>query len=225
MHQCDLDFVTRLHREEFPSNVVSRFGALLVRAYYVSFVTSPHAVAYVVELDGRVAGYLVGIVRLRQHRRRLLRRHLLRLAPAAALGALMHPALAVALTRARLARRGTRAGEAGGSRPSPPDGVQSSEPVVAVLSHVAVAREGRGRGLGAALVAQFEREAAASGVTRLCLATTDDSGAGAFYEHRGWALAARRLTFDQRPISLYELDLPTRRITTCAESGSRTPPL
>jgi GNAT superfamily N-acetyltransferase len=217
MHTCDLDFVTSLHRDEFPTNVVTRFGTALLRGYYTSFVASPHAVAYVAEVNGQVVGYLVGIVRLGRHRRRLLRRHAILLAPAAALGAIARPRLAVALVRARLARRA--AGRRAEVR-DPEAGGAHTEPFVAVLSHVAVARSHRGLGLGAALVEKFEQEAMATGVTRLCLATTEESGARGFYERRGWVQAARRRTFDHRPIRLLELDLSQRRTPPCADPAS-----
>lgn len=208
MHVCDLDFVVRLHREEFSSNIAARLGSTVLRAYYRSFVMSPHAVAYAAEHEGRMVGFLVGIVRLGAHRRRLLRRDLLRLGGAAAVGAAAHPVLATTLLKARLARHRAGRGETGSA--SHAEG-GAPEPVIAVLSHVAVSQRNRGLGIGAALVQEFEREAWSSGATRLCLATVDGSGAATFYERRGWILAGRRTTFDHRRISLYELDLSRRR--------------
>lgn len=218
MHACDLDFVTRLHRDEFPSNVVTRLGFALLRAYYASFVASPHAVAYAAEVDGNVVGYLVGIVRLGPHRRRLLTRHVILLAPAAAIGAIARPQLAMTLLKTRLARR--RATRRTHEMPVAEHSGAPAEPTIAVLSHVAVARSHRGLGLGAALVGQFEREATATGVDRLCLATTEESGAQGFYERRGWVQAARRRTFDDRPICLFELNLSQRRFPQCADPAS-----
>lgn len=202
LHRCDLSFVVRLHRSEFPANVMSRFGTAALRAYYVSFLTSPHAMAYAVERDGWVVGYLVGIVRPGEHRRRLLRRHLPRLGLTLTMGMATNPRLTVALLAARRSRRrASRDGAEAG-----PDDTTGSESVVAVLSHVAVAPEHRGQGLGGPLVERFEREAFDSGATRLCLATAEGSAAAGFYERRGWRLTTRRTTVDDRPISLYALD-------------------
>ena len=192
--RCDIDFVVALHREQFPDNAASRLGRFFLRAYYASFVASPHAIAYAVECDGRIAGFLVGIVRTGEHRRRLLRRHLPWMLPAAVLGALLSPGHAFRLAKARLRRSDQRSTGPAGTA------------AYAVLSHIAVEDHRRGTGLGAALMDHFETEAWNSGATRLLLATTDDSGAGVFYERRGWRSTHQRQTFDGRSITLYALD-------------------
>lgn len=90
-------------------------------------------------------------------------------------------------------------GAAGGDGP-----VAGTDGSVAVLSHVAVTPDARGRGAGSRLVAHFERMAGRSGAARLCLATADDNTAAGLYERRGWRLQTRRRTFDGRALRLYE---------------------
>ena len=205
----DLPFVLHQHLEHFPSNVFGRMGLLFLRRYYRTFLDGPEAAAYVVAVDQRPAGYLVGILDTRRHRMLVKRHHGAALMLTAVVGSARHPRLATSLLVRRITLRLRRAH--GISEPSTSwDGAP-----VAVLSHVAVASTSQGMGLGGTLVDTFEKAARHAGAGRICLATLEGAAAASFYEQRGWRLMGTRQTFDDRRIRLYEL-----RLTAASE---RTP--
>ena len=197
----DLPFVLHQHLEHFPSNVFGRMGRLFLRRYYRTFLDGPEAAAYVVAVDERPAGYLVGILDTRRHRMLVKRHHGAALALTAVVGFARHPRLATALLVRRTAVRLRRV--RGVSQPTNSWGGAP----VAVLSHIAVMSTVQGMGLGATLVDTFEKAARQAGAGRICLATLEGAGAASFYEQRGWRLTGTRQTFDGRRIRLYELRL------------------
>ena len=199
----DLPFATEAHRKHFPQNVMGRLGRPFLRRYYRSFIESAQAAATVAEIDGQICGYLVGILDTREHRSWLLRRHGSALAVTALPGLVFHPRLTTAVLARRVTRRLQRA-----FRPCRSGRHGEVQGAVAVLSHVAVTEDARGRGVGHALVQEFVNEARVFGCDRIALATVDGpGGAGPFYERRGWQLQARTRTADGRWIRLYDLKL------------------
>lgn len=195
MGLADLAWVVAQHRTHFPDNVIGRLGLGLLTRYYRTFLDSTFAVATVTEVDGRRAGFLVGVLDTAAHRQLLWQFHGVSLVLATLRAFLHHPVLAVGIVRRRLALR---------LHPPPPTPPEH----VAVLSHVAVDPHSQGRGLGGRMVDHFLAAAATAGADRVCVATADHAPhAASLYLHRGFVLTSRSRTFDGRHIRLY--DRPT----------------
>lgn len=193
---------SEIHRRELPHGYFAELGPHFLAAYHRTFVESPHAVASVAELDGRVAGFLVGTVRTRAHYRDVLRRHGMRLMLPALAGLVRHPRALLHLVRHRL-RRYVRALRRYLGRGNPDrDGGRRVRPrTVAVLTHVAVLPGARGHGLGVELVEGFEAHVRAAGVREIRLVTrTGGDGASAFYERLGWERLGERRGADGHPV-------------------------
>lgn len=211
LSEADLAIVVDLHLAAFPSNVWSRLGGRLLRTYLLLFLQSPHASALAALAPGTdqqtrydgsqpPAGYLVGVLDTQRHRQWVRRHGMSRLAWALPGALVRHPLLLAGLLRRRLAivaRRTRSAPETTTATAAPRPGP------TAVLSHIAVDPTHRGHGLGEAMVRRFLSDAETAGARHAFLATLEDGGAGAWYESRGWALDARRQTFDGRWIRIY----------------------
>lgn len=201
MGLSDLGFVVDAHLEHFPDNVFGQLGRRFLVEYYRTFLDGPHADGVVAVVAGSPAGFLVGVLDVREHRRLVRRFHARRLAWYAAIALVQRPRMALGLVRRRIAVRLAavrRSGSAGG------DGVET----IAVLSHVAVQEEARGVGLGTSLMLGFVDRAREAGASTVSLATrAGGAGAGRLYEDLGWQLISERDTFDGRRIALYDLDL------------------
>ena len=78
--------------------------------------------------------------------------------------------------------------------------------IAGVLSHVAVAPEARGCGVGSQLTDAFVAAAAARGATRVRTMTrAGDDGAGGLYSSLGWRSIATRPDVDGRPFDHFEI--------------------
>lgn len=207
LHRDDVRFCARLHLEALPHGFFAELGPRFLRAYYATFLESPHAVALVAAVRDHPAGVLVGIVDPALHKRWVLRYRgaWLALLGAAALGA--RPALAVRFLRTRLTRyasswRRHRRGEA----------PQAARATPAVLSHIAVLPGARGTGSGARLVRSFEAAAADAGARRAVLTTlAGEGGAGAFYARLGWSRSANHTTPDGAHLEEWTRELDAAR--------------
>ena len=197
MRHRDQAFAAALHEAALPHGFFGRLGRGFLSAYHETFIASPHAVAYVAETrDGRV-GYLVGT--FGPHSAWVLRNRGTKLAARGVLALLARPAELAFFLRTRTASYLQRlvqavAGRTGGARTQ-----RAQAP--AVLTHVAVAAQARGQGVGEALVDAFLTAARDSGATEACLVTlAGEHGAGSFYRRLGWELKERRQDRDGRPI-------------------------
>nr|WP_245689075.1 GNAT family N-acetyltransferase [Thermoleophilum album] len=165
-----------------------------MRAYYRTFLDSPHAVAIKTDVGGQAVGFLVGATRARAHRRWTLRHRGATLALLAAAGLVGHPRVAVRFVRTRLARylrtwRRHRVNESAQRSVVAPD--------PAVLTHVAVVPGARGSGAGQQLVEAFTDHARRAGADRALLTTlAGEGGAGGFYERLGWRKSGVHTTAD-----------------------------
>lgn len=199
----DLGEVVGGHRASFPNGFFARLGPRFLRRYYRTFLDGPLAVALVVEVAGIPSGYLVGVLDPVQHRRLLLTYHGVALAACGLFGLIRRPQVMARFVATRirrylvvLTRSANRAAEL-------EDG-----PRIAVLSHIVVARQARGRGLGTVLVDTFIAQARDAGRERACLVTlTGPTGAGSFYEKSGWRHTRDATGVDGRRLSYYERDL------------------
>ena len=201
----DLGFVVDQHLEHFPDNVFGQLGRRFLTEYYRTFLDGPHAEAVVAVHDGTPVGFLVGVLDVHEHRSLVRRFHARRLAWHAAAALVRRPLMAAMLLRRRIAVRLDRLRHARRDATAGTDGI-------AVLSHVAVARDHRGTGTGTGLILHFVAEAHTAGAHTVSLATqAGAAGAGSLYKSLGWRLARERDTFDGRRIALYDLDLRESR--------------
>ena len=145
----------------------------LVTRYYTDL--DPRAV-WVAEINGRARGYLTGCLDTRRYWRAML----LRIAPAALLGALAHGTFLQAETR-RLFRKGLRTLLRGGFR-RPVDLARYPAHL-----HINLAEELRGRHAGQLLMEKFLEQCRAEGVTGVHLISrADNHDAHGFFERIGF---------------------------------------
>lgn len=200
----DLDTAAHLHTEHLSQGFFPRLGERFLRSYYRGFVLSPHAVALVVQVDGRAVGMLVGTTRHATHHRWLLRSRGWQLGWSALSALAVRPRAAAFFARTRAARYVKAAWRllAAHSRSAPTDGVESTSEV-AVLSHVAVAESHRGCGFASALTDAFLDAVRRSGVAQVQVVTNADSGAGGFYKQSGWLLVGSYTNHDGERMETY----------------------
>lgn len=181
---CDADLrrVASLHRSELGHGLYPLLGERFLRRYHGALVASPHTACSAVGPVGHPDGFIVTLLDPPGHRRWLRGRVAMTLAVHGCIALVTHPRALLLFLRTRVGRyvraalpsRGTDGAPAGA--PSPP----------AVLLHVAVDPDTRGRGVGRALVADCLRVAHAAGRDRVRLVTAHGSAAGRFYERLGW---------------------------------------
>jgi len=171
---ADLAVAARLHAALPPHGFFAFLGLRYLRAYYGTFLASPHAIGLAADLEGQPVGVLVGTSANAAHYHWVIRHRGLRLAILAASAMLLRPAVAAWFLRTRLRRYGRRvlrvvlARTRRGGRPKSTDAAGGD---TAVLTHVMVADQARGRGAGAALVERFATAAKAAGARSAVLVT------------------------------------------------------
>ena len=180
-------YAADLHVRSLTHGFFPKLGRTFLRAYYDAFASSPHAIALLAVDGDRPLGVVVGMVDVEAHWRWALRRRGVWLALGALVGLARHPRTFVPFVRTRLVRY-VRAAVRLGSKPAQDRDVRAvptQRP--AVLMHVAVDDQARGRGAGALLVDALVAAAAERGAARVELVTAADaSGAAGFYRRLGW---------------------------------------
>jgi ribosomal protein S18 acetylase RimI-like enzyme len=225
----DLRATAALHHRSLPGGFFSRLGRRFLRRYHATFLASPHAVGLVATdpaTDDAPVAFLVGTLRNRAHYRWVVRRCGPRLALELVVALLVRPRLAWLFVRTRAgrylrwvwryplrhaqARAAAPAGREGGPRVD--DAVRvpaaaGTAPVapVAVLTHVAVDPELRGRGAGRRLVEVFLERAEAAGAAEVRLVTEASDGASGFYERLGWTPIGERPGADGEVVREFRL--------------------
>jgi ribosomal protein S18 acetylase RimI-like enzyme len=195
----DLRFAVALHTATLPHGLFVRLGPGWLRAYYRTFVDSPHGIALLALLDGLPVGMLVGAASGAAHGRWVWGARGRRLV-ARGLAALAIRPRAVALLVRTRGRRLLR--RLGGRGPSGPAGPQ------AVLTYLCVAEPARGLGVGAALVEQWVEEARRAGADRAMLVTPGgDEGASGFYRRLGWTYVTEQRSRDGWPVRMFSRPL------------------
>ena len=197
-----------LHERELPHEFLTRFGTSFLARYYGAFAESPDAVALaaVDTRSGDLKGVLIATFDTRAHYSNLVRLHGATLARHAAFQALRHPSLARDLIKTRFLRyaRGILRSLTRGSQRNENTSQDSPAERVGFLTYVAVDGEHRGRGIGGALLAAYERMAREAELDRMELVTTaDDRGAGPFYLRVGWTYAGERVSRSGERYALY----------------------
>lgn len=205
----EVDFVAQLHADALPHGFFVSLGQPYLRAYYRSFLTSPHAWGLVARLDDDPIGFLVGVLDPQSHRLFTIRRHGARLALQGGRALARHPPLALNFFLTRLGRY--TKGILRTLRPrcaQPGTGQQSSAcDGLGVLAHVAVVDSERGSGVGEVLVDAFVSAARSAGLVRIELLTlADELGATSFYERLGWRRVEELMDGDLRFVK-FELAL------------------
>ena len=186
MEPGDIHHVARLHAEALPHGFLVSLGQTFLQSYDRTFAESPHAVAFVADVDGYPVGFLLGVLQPDAHARFLRRRRGGRLALLGLLALAWHPSATKRFIRTRVGRYVRAWRSKGEPRPRP-----SSAP--AVLSHVAVEPGARGAGAGRLLVERFIDAAREAGADEARLLTVaDDDGSSAFYRRLGWRLVDHR---------------------------------
>ena len=208
---ADLDFCAALHAQALPHGFFAELGGRFLRAYYATFLDSPHAVAFGATVSRQPVGYLVGMTDPRAHTRWVLRRRGAKLAFFGAVGVARNPRAGYRFLRTRLARyarawrrhRGSANGNANEQR-----GVGR---VPAVLTHVAVLEGARGLAAGRRLVDAFLDAARERGASSALLTTlAGPGGAGGFYARAGWMLSTTRTSPDGERIEEWVRSLNER---------------
>ncbi len=200
----DVPFSAALHRDALPHGFFAQLGPRFLRAYYRTFLDSPHAVFLVASVGGVPVGFLVGLLRPRAHARWAVRRRGIKLAAQGLVAMSVRPAATARFLRTRVSRyiRGWRRNRAAVAElPESP-----LEP--AVVSHVAVTFGARGWGAGRRLVEAFVEQCEQAHITRIALVTLgSQEGAGDFYSSLGWRPGAPRTTPDGIEMVEWSLDL------------------
>ena len=202
--RSDRQFGASLHAQSLPHGFFVALGPGFLRAYYATFIDSPHAVALITEMHGHRVGLAVGALRPQAHVRWVIRRRGARLGMLAGLALLSRPAPGWRFIRTRVANyRGAWRRH----RNAEP---HRSSGNAAVLSHIAVLPGARGLGLGTILIGGFVDAARDAEIKRAVLTTLDGpAGAGEFYERSGWRCTGARADADGRRIRCFALDLQT----------------
>jgi ribosomal protein S18 acetylase RimI-like enzyme len=212
----ELTRIAAIHADQLPDGFFVRFGPRFLARYLGTFVAGPYATALSVGPPGSPSGFVVGTVDNPRHYRWLVRNGgpLARSGFVALIG---RPGLAYQLVRTRgrryarsvlrqLRRRsGTRGGTPRTERPGGP--VPEVTPVVAVLTHVAVAPDAQGTGLGRVLVEAFVAHARARGADEVRLITHAHTRAPGFYRRLGWASLGERSASDGSLVEEFRLVL------------------
>ena len=209
MIPIEAGFAARLHADALPHGFFASLGERYLRAYYLSFLSSPHACALMADLDGVPLGFVVGSLDPEAHRSFTIRRHGTRLALQGARAFVRHPRLGVDFLSTRLGRYTKGIMRTFRPRPRRPPGEPHprARGRLGVLNHIAVVPEARGEGVGEALVEAFVQRARSAGVRRLQLLTlADGHGATSFYDRLGWRRLETLLDAGQHYVK-YELEL------------------
>lgn len=212
----ELARIAAIHAEQLPDGFFVRFGARFLATYHASFLAGPHATALAIGAAGTPLGFVVGTSDNPRHYRWLVRNAgSLAWSGAAALS--VRPGLAYRLLRTRGGRyaRGAlrllrnRAGPRASSRRGADVGgpMGAVPPVVAVLTHVAVAPEAQGTGLGRVLVEAFVTHVRAQGADEVRLIAHLHTPAPGFYRRLGWSSLGARRASDGSLVEEFQLVL------------------
>ncbi|MHB1533807.1 MAG: GNAT family N-acetyltransferase [Acidimicrobiales bacterium] len=176
-----------LHRRVLDMEFLARCGQGFLTCYHQVWIASPAGLALgVADEEDRLVGVLLGSLDPGAHVRFMLRRGGWRLGLHLASYALIHPRLGreLLLTRARRYARGLARNLR--RRNGAPAAARNRSRSVGEVTHLMVAPEAQGGGVGRALLEEAQRRGRAQGLDELVLVTPPDLAARRFYEHLGW---------------------------------------
>jgi GNAT superfamily N-acetyltransferase len=183
----DLPAAARLHAALLPHGFFPRLGQRFLRAYYRTFMSSPHAIGLVACLADQPVGVLVGSAHNAAHYRWVIQHHGLPLAWLGVMAMIVRPTVAAWFVRTRLRRYARRLLRLPLRPASTERDAGSGDPTTAVLTHVMVSGHAQGEGIGTALVERFAVAARTAGASRAMLVTfAGQAGASTFYKRLGW---------------------------------------
>ena len=194
-----------LHEELLPNGLFPALGRRFLRRWHRTFITSRYGVALSAhDQTGRCCGFLLGTLDQHRYTQDVLRRDTYKLAATGVISMATRPRLAARFLRTRAARyfvriTNARKDTAAHDQPQPP-----SEAAVAVLHALVTDASTRGRGVGAALLEQFEHELRCRGVSTLQLVTLASGGATGFYRRLGYVETDRRTNRDREAVVQFE---------------------
>ena len=203
MRPSECAAAARLHRQVLDAEFITRLGTGFLEAYYRAWVDADGALALVAsDASGRIEGLLLGAVEPVAHIASMVRRHWASLAAHTVLAAAADPRLGwdLALTRAaryarglaRVALRSKRSEPANSPAPASAGAsapIESCQSRTGEITHLLVAPEAQGAGIGRLLVAAAEEAGRQAGLSELVLVTpVEEWGARRFYERVGWVL-------------------------------------
>ncbi len=167
---ADLADVVRVHVRSFPQFFLTALGDRFLRVFYEDLSRREQAYLLVARADGQVVGFAGGVLDEDRYFRELFRQRVLAYAMASAPAVLRDPRILARLWRGR--------------RRSAPDAVDS--PPSTLLS-IGVDPSVQGRGVGQALLTEFERVLRDSGQSRYSLTTEADNNQATirFYDRFG----------------------------------------
>jgi len=185
-----------------------RLGHRFVRKWHVAHQDSPYGAHLVAEVDGAVAGFLLGTSDQHQHVNWMLE-HRRRQLGIAGLGALLlRPTVFGNFLRTRAGRYARRLV---GRHPGTTARTEEPDEPVAVLEAVVINPSARGLGAGSLLVECFLDLMEARGATQVELVTkVGPEGAAEFYEQRGWNKVDEHIDRDGEPALTYRIDMADR---------------
>ncbi|MBS44137.1 MAG: GNAT family N-acetyltransferase [Nocardioides sp.] len=193
------------HVADLPHGLFPLLGRRFVRRWHRAHLESPYGVGLVAVRDGEPVGFLLGSTDRRRHVAWLARHRRGVLARAGALALLLRPALAVHFLRTRSGRYARRLLARGRTETAT---TAAAPTPVAVLEAVVVAEEGRGHGVGRALVDQLLDVVHRAGTPTVDLVTKGgDDGAAGFYEALGWARVGEHRDRDGDLVATYRYGL------------------
>lgn len=205
MEMSDLSFVCASIRAYLPGGFFAELGDGFLSAYLRTYATSPSGCALVAELDGRQVGFLVGSVDREAYRRHVMRADRGRLLRRGIVSLALRPNLAIRFARTRMNRylRGLR-------RCSRIDSASPTESRLGILSHIAVATDARGVGVGRDLMDSFLGVCSAHNTPRVQLfVDPSNTGARKFYTTNGWTNADQQTDADGQHWNTMEMTLET----------------
>jgi len=203
MRRSECATAARLHRRVLDAEFITRLGTGFLEVYYRAWVDADDALALVASDDsGKLEGLLLGALDPAAHSASMVRRHWAGLAGHVLLAAVSDPRLGwdLAATRtlryagglARVAlrsRRGVPAMSPGPVSAAPSAPVESCHSRAGEITHLLVAPEAQGAGIGRLLVAAAEEAGRRAGLCEMVLVTpVEEWGARRFYERIGWVL-------------------------------------
>ena len=212
----ELARIAAIHADQLPDGFFVRFGARFLASYHATFLAGPYATAQSIGPSGTPLGFVVGTSDNARHYRWLVR-NAGSLAWAGAVALSVRPGLAYRLLRTRGGRyvrsllrllRNRAATRASSQRDTDVVGpVGAAPPVIAVLTHVAVAPEAQGTGLGRVLVEAFVAHARTQGADEIRLIAHLHTSAPGFYRRLGWSSLGERTASDGSLVEEFQLVL------------------
>lgn len=220
---ADIRQTSYLHRYLLPYGFFPQLGAGFVRRWHLTFVDSSYGVAFVAkDRRGVIQGFLLASTDQARYTADVLLTSRVALGWRATLALTVRPRLAVHFLRSRAVRymRRTRSASIilpGQSTvrerlppPSSPDPIRSRAvpptplKVVGVVHAIVTVPSWRGRGVGRALLAAYDRELIALQTPLLQLVTREAGDAAEFYRRLGYRQTDRRLDRDGTPIVQFD---------------------